>query len=602
MKNRRKIFCAALALFLASSVSALEVARAELESTKGNGVVFQNYSGPHTIINSIEQIRSIGSGLAPSVAANLDNFTKAGNENRYQVIHAIDPNEKEKLDADIIVIGQNATVDHIRNLRRIISAYLESAYKYSRSDADTIAAFATVYNAVYRNDFDNFNSKYKKIVTDNLTQGKIGISTNYQEWPGQTQIVIPLFDVRGDLSTVDTSELSDKEVVKSLQNEEDKGIDDRKAMVDLKEREADNASDKAQEAQKKAAEENEKLKEEQNKTNQANQEANQAKKEANTAQKDADNAQKQADNAQKQADNAQKIADEAQKKAEANPDDEKAKADAEQKQAIADEKQAIADEKKEIADQKQENADEKKAVAQDKQDKANEQAEKTAEQAEVTKQAQDESSKAQAQADKKRAEAQDERAAIAEDQQSLIRTADVADANVLYGLKSIDELGAMSAIVKMDSTKGTLIKESPVSVIRCRTVYEDSGNFVAIAGTNFGNGAIKLVLIDKENLEIVRESSEVLSETSVLVEQDGSYYAIVKNGAANFVLGKFNNSTELLMKSPVSVKAATPITVTEKGILVTASDGRPILLSTTDLTAIGNVNAPTAPQTVIDEK
>ena len=587
MKKSRKILCAALTTLLAvSSAFGLEVNRAELESTRGSNIVFQNYSGPHTIINTVDQIRRIGSDLAPSIAADPDNFTTAGNPSRYYVIHAVDPKSPEKLDADILVIGENATVDHVRNLRRIISAYLESAYNYSRSDADTIATFATVYNAVYRNNLDNFTAKYNKIVTDNLTTGKIGIDTNYQEWPGKTQIVIPLFDVRGGLSTVDTSAISDRQVIKSLQNEEDKGIGARKEMVDIKEREADNASEAAQSAQQKATEENEKLKEEQEKSAQANQDASQAKKDAANAEREADKAQRDADNAQKQADEAQKQADEAKAIADANPNDKQAQDNAAKKQAEADQKQAVADEKQNTADEKKAAAQDKQNTAQDKQAKAEEQASKTADQAAKTAEAQSESAKAQEQADKKRTEAQEERAAIAEDQQALIRAEEVAEENVLYGLKSIDDLGAMSAIVKMNSATGALVKESPVSVIRSRTVYEDGNNFVAIAGTNFGNGAIKLVLIDKENLEIAKESNEVLSETSVLVEYDGSYYAVVKTGATSFVVGKFNNNADLEVKSPVAVKAATPITITTKGVLVTSSDGLPVLLNAKDLTAV----------------
>lgn len=589
MKKSRKIFCAVATFLLATSAFALEVNRAELESTKGSNIVFQNYSGPHTIINTVDQIRRIGSDLAPTIAANPDNFATAGNPNKYYVIHAVDSSVKEKLDADILVIGESATVDHVKNLRRIISAYLVAAYDYSRSDADTIATFATVYNAVYRNNLDNFTSKYKKIVADNLTQGKIGIDTNYQEWPGKTQIVIPLFDVRGGLSTVDTSAISDREVIKSLQNEEDKGIGARKEMVDIKEREADNATEVAQDAQKKATEETAKLKEEQEKSAQANKDASEAKKEANVAQKEADNAQKQADNAQKQANEAQKQAAEAKAKADANPNDAKAKAEAEKKQVVAEEKKAEAEKKQAVAEEKKNVAEEKKTVAEEKQNKAQEQANKTSEQADKTAKAQTESKVAQEQADKKRTEAQDERAAIAEDQQSLIKKENVAEENIMFGLKSIDDLGAMSAIVKMNSKTGELVKESPVSVIRSRTVFEDGKNFVAVAGTNFGNGAIKLVLIDKETLEIAGESSEVLSETSVLVEYGGNYFCVVKTGNS-FVVGKFDGKTALLAKSEATVKSATPITITAKGVLATASNGKPVVLSIENLSTISSTS------------
>ena len=78
----------------------------------------------------------------------------SGSQNLYYVIHAVDPNTKEKLDADILIIGENAQVDHVQNLRRILSSYLSSAYDYSRQDADTLAHFITVYNAVYRSKMD----------------------------------------------------------------------------------------------------------------------------------------------------------------------------------------------------------------------------------------------------------------------------------------------------------------------------------------------------------------------------------------------------------------------------------------------------------------
>ena len=73
-------------------------------------------------------------------------------------------------EADILFIGKDATVDHIKNLRRIISAYLSSAYGYSEKDADTLAVFITVYNAVYRGQYDVYNSKYKAVVVKNLSQ------------------------------------------------------------------------------------------------------------------------------------------------------------------------------------------------------------------------------------------------------------------------------------------------------------------------------------------------------------------------------------------------------------------------------------------------
>ena len=108
--------------------------------------------------------------------------------------------------------------------------------------------------------------EYKDVVVKNLSSNNCGLSVNYKDWPGNSQIVIPLFDIKdGGLSTVDTSVISDSQVVKHMQYDDDKNIESRKDMVDLKEREAEKASEKAQESQKNAVQEQKKLNEEKEK-------------------------------------------------------------------------------------------------------------------------------------------------------------------------------------------------------------------------------------------------------------------------------------------------------------------------------------------------
>lgn len=528
--KKSRIFFLLSSLFLSSAVFALEVNEKELETVSPEQIVFENYSGPHSVINTADEISGIGSSLGKTVAQNLEQPSKAGSSLKYQIIHAVDSSEKGKLDADILVIGQDSTVDHIKNIRRIISAYLSQSYGYSKSDADTLAVFATVYNAVYRGNFDYFETKYKKAVTSNLMPEKAGIALSYKEWPGKTQIVIPLNDINGGLSTVDTSVISDRQVVKSMQGEDDKGVEARKDMVDIKEREAENAQEKASSAQKKAVEESNKLKETQEEAKQAKDEAAQAKKEA----------------------------EQAQKKAEENPQDKEAVKQAEEKQAVAEEKQAVAEEKEEEVKQ----------------------------QAEKTEQAKEEAAQAQSVADTKRTEAQNERKEIAQDQQQIIKEENEnKNAEVVWGLKNVDDLGVLSELVKLNSENGKVIKESPVTVIRSRTIYETENGFIGIAGTTIGTGAVKLVILDKDNMEIIKESTEEVSENSVLVESNGEYYCIIKDNES-WCTGKFNSDLQLLLKSPVQVKQATPITITQKGILVTDSFNRPALLKLNDLSKI----------------
>ena len=538
MKIKKIATALVMMQFAALSLNAVEVNKEEIESVSENAVVFENYTGPHSVINTAEEIAAIGSGLGKVVAKNVESACTAGSPAKYQIIHAVDPNEKGKLDADIFIVGSSAMVDHINNVRRIIAAYLTTTYGYSSSDARTVATFVTVYNAVYRGQLDAFSKKYKKVVTDNLSSDKAGIALSYKEWPGKTQIVIPLNDINGGLSTVDTSVISDKKVVESMQDEEDKSVNTRKDMVSIKEREADKAQEKANAAQKKATEESAKLKEEQAK--------------ANSAKKDADKAQEEADKAKKYA--------------EENPNDANAQQEAQEKQDEANTKATLAEEQQKAAE----------------------------EQAKVTEDAQNEASSAQATADTKRTEAQNERTSIAQDQQTLIREQTANEnAATVYGLKAVDELGVMSALVKMNADTGKVIKESPVTVIRSRTIYEAGDSYIAIAGTTLGNGAVKLVLLDKENMEIIKEGNESVAETSVLVQDGSNYYCVINDGN-NFVVAKYNASLENLLKSSVAVKAATPITITEKGILVTSSANRPILLKQSDLTLVTDSTNPNA--------
>ena len=591
-KVLKKAFISIFALLAVSAASAIGVDRNEIQSANGSEIVFRNYSGPHSVINTIQQIRAIGSALGKQVSANPNKIGTIGETNRYAVIHAIDPTTKEKFDADIFIIGKNATVDHIKNLRRIIGAYLESAYGYSAKDADTIATFVTVYNAVYRGNLDYFKSRYKDIVTKNLSPSIVGLATDYQQWPGKSQIVIPLSDLSGGLSTIDTSLISDKEVVKSMQGEEDKGVDARKDMVDIKEREADNLQEKADEAQAKADEEKAKLAEEQKKKAEADAAAAKAKEDAEKAKAEADKAKAEADKKKAEAEAAQKKADEAKKEAKANPSDKQAQQEAAEAQKEAAEAKKESGEAQKEAAEAQKEAGEAQKEAEEAQKEAESQAQKTEEQAQSAKEAQKEADTQQAKADAKRDEAQEERTSIAKDQQALIaEKSQNENDGIMYGLKNMDDAGITSAIVSMNSETGVVIKESPVAVIRGRTVYEDGDRFIAVAGSNFGNGAVRLVSIDKNTLEIADESAEKLAEISFLAERDGNYFCTIQEGS-DFYIGRFDNRVQNQAKSTVKVKAATPITITAKGVMVTDANGVPVLLNQSDLSSLSPESKP----------
>lgn len=530
----KKITCLLLISLLSiSAIFSLEVDKNELNTTGNEIIEFINYTGPHKVIDSAQAIKEIGSDLGKDISLSVSS-TNGSNE-KYYVVHSVTSESKDQLDADIIYIGSSATVDHVDNLRRIISGYLQSAYNYSEKDANTLAVFITVYNAVYRGKLDTFKSKYTEDVVKNLSSENCGLSTNYKDWPGKSEIVIPLFDVKnGGLSTVDTSVIADSKVVDSMQEDEDRNIDSRKDMVDLKEREADESSEKAQEAQKEAVQEQKVL---------------------NETKKEAEEAKKEAEEAKKEAEEAKKVAEE-------NPNDKKAQETAKEAEKKAEEATAKAEEKQQQVEEQQKKTDDAKEAAKE----------------------------AQEIADKKQNEAQTERKEIAQDQQEIQQEKIAeAKANTEYGIIIVDEENLLSRLVKFNSDNGEIIRKSPVAVIRNRTIFEvgseGSEQFISVAGDNAGNGTIKLVLMDQDNMEITRESNETLSEDSVLVKDGDDYYCVIDDNG-KWVVAKYNAELSLRYKSSIAVKSSTPITITKSGVVVTDSTGQLMLLSKTDLSAI----------------
>lgn len=524
-------------LLVIPSLFAIDVDEKEIKEGGSGTIDFINYTGSHNEIDSVEAIRKIGSDL--SGAATLG---RAGSSSRYLVIHAVDPSVKEGLDADIIILGSQVNVDHIDNLRLIIEGYLSTSYGYSRQDAKTLAHFITIYNAVYRGNMKIFAKKYKSVVLQYLSSDKVGLATVYSEWPGKTQIVIPLTDQKysGTVSTIDTGVISDKAVVDKMKEQDDKDIEARKDMVGLKEKESEEARRRAEEARKKALEKEK--------------EASEARKKAEEAKKNLQNKEKALSDKEKAAQKAQKEADEAKKNNASDKDDKQKKADQAKKDA--------------------ENAKEERDKA--KEEKDREDAEVKENQDEIDRLVEDASDEEKMAKDKME-DAQSDRKDIAADTQKIIEDkkaekkaetdALIASAVRAYALKVVDPESLSSSIVMLDLRNARQIKTSSLDTIKGRRVYEVGDNLLAIAGSSSGNGVVSLVLINARSLEVVKQSSDVIAEDSMLVK-DGDYYYAIVSTSGKYYLGKFNAELERQSLSPIAVLPYSPISITEQGILV----------------------------------
>jgi len=205
-------------------------------------VNFENYTGPNDRIDTAQAIRSIGVSLASSIKRTVSGSSVVAG--KYRVLHILGTDAETGKAADIIELLPGAQVNHIDNVRRIIGAYLQAAYGYEQRDAATLAIFITVYNNVHRGNLEFFKGRYKASVQKELKAESAGIGISYKEWAGKTQLVIPLGlaikDNPSTLASVSAKDLVTPEVVATIRDKADKGIDERKDLAKIIDKSVDN--------------------------------------------------------------------------------------------------------------------------------------------------------------------------------------------------------------------------------------------------------------------------------------------------------------------------------------------------------------------------
>jgi hypothetical protein len=185
-----------------------------VKGTEIQGIEFKNYVGPHKVIESRLAIQGIGVNLGRLMK--VPGATEADYGGKYRIVRVHEASDK--LSADILILGPDAGVDHIRNLNWIVSAYLQQVFSYSVTDADLLANFITRYNAYYRGKMDYVAANFIPAVSKNVTADTVGLALSYADWPGKTRILIPLRDSlsKGLSGSVNTEEISNKDVVTQM--------------------------------------------------------------------------------------------------------------------------------------------------------------------------------------------------------------------------------------------------------------------------------------------------------------------------------------------------------------------------------------------------
>jgi hypothetical protein len=540
---RKKMPFPLLALIFVSFPLFPQVNRAELEENQGP-VIFLNYEGPHARIETREQIRNIGYSLGQELRGGNNS---PGTRARYFVIHSVSPAEGSRLDADIFGLGTDAGVDHIRNLRLIIQGYLEAAYSYSLQDAALLAEYVTVYNAVYRGSWSYFSQRYKTAVLQYLDEEKAGLSTRFDEWPGQTLMLIPLgTGSSGSLSAVDTSAISDTNVLDEMRREDDRGIGQRQELADLKDREAREAEQRAQGQREAIAEEEKEISRERE---EAGRERERIEEERRQNRQAAASGETGREEARQREENL----------AARERETERKEQELEQREEALTGQREEARREEERAEQKREEArQDREGIARDQQEIARDQQEPAA-----------------------REQQQGSGAGVQEgasqDRQGVLAVSGVIGAS----LERPDS--PLGWVVQVNPGTGEELRRSSLNAVNGRTLAFVGGRLLAIAGENRGNAAIRLVEIDTNSLELVSQGNDDIHPDSLLWVNGTDLYAItILEGGA--YLGRFDVLLSRQARSEAAVHPFASVSF-QNGLLITQrANGSVLILNPKELT------------------
>lgn len=570
----RKIIVSLLFVtFFSITLSALEVDVDEIYKSKK--IDFINYEGKGGKFESVDQILSIGYQLAYMASRGSYN-ERFRYHMKYSVVRVDGAGAKDKYSADILFIDKDARVDHIKNVRRIIAAYLEQLYSYTPAQARALALYVTYYNALHRGDMEYFRSSYREKVLDYITEKNAGIAIRYDQWPGKTALVIPLTveSKRGKIGTIDPFEISDEKVKKEVKKEKDT-TDDRKELVKIKEDEIEKRKDDLDKDKKKTEDKKKEV-----------------EKKRTDVEKKKEEVRKEKENITKEKEETKKIKDPEERK---KKEDEIKKKEDEVKEKETTTKKEEDKVKKEEDKVKKEETDNKKKeddLKKKEEDTKKEKEELTGGKEDKTtdtgkdKTTNDEIAKKEKELENKEKEL-DKREDKLRDKQT--------DQNV-FGLKIyyleikeyLDGGHYNNTLYMINATTKKIDFKSPVTNICGRRYDIYSGGIVVI--THQGNhvSGHRLTLIDREKLTLLKTGTDNIFWRSFIEVKDGFIFAIVKEDE-NYYLGKFDASLKLVAKSKDKIHQNSFITFYEDSIFINREDMTIIVLKKSDLTLEGTI-------------
>lgn len=182
--SRSIIICLTFVSLSLTAQSKAPLGESEIKGSKK--IEFINRSLRKASDEIIQENTEIGRKLAETLAK--ENTAAVDGVKIQRVL----PGADGKLGADILYLSETQSFDHVNSIARIIASYVEKSFQYKVGNAETLAQYILYYNATHRKDSKFFAKKYTEGVIAATSSDKLGIDTVYKNWPGKTQIIIPI--------------------------------------------------------------------------------------------------------------------------------------------------------------------------------------------------------------------------------------------------------------------------------------------------------------------------------------------------------------------------------------------------------------------------
>ncbi|PJZ84124.1 P83/100 family protein [Leptospira harrisiae] len=182
--SRSIIICLTFVSLSLTAQSKAPLGESEIKGSKK--IEFINRSLRKASDEIIQENTEIGRKLAETLAK--ENTAAVDGVKIQRVL----PGADGKLGADILYLSETQSFDHVNSIARIIASYVEKSFQYKVGNAETLAQYILYYNATHRKDSKFFTKKYTEGVIAATSSDKLGIDTVYKNWPGKTQIIIPI--------------------------------------------------------------------------------------------------------------------------------------------------------------------------------------------------------------------------------------------------------------------------------------------------------------------------------------------------------------------------------------------------------------------------